>query len=70
MMSRGKTPPLFIPPKPITPKELAVLRDSGRLWKRCVKGLKPPLVSSLRVRTIRTYLPSSPSVIMESGSTG
>src|SRR5580700_7125733 len=40
---KGKTPPLFMSLKPITPIGLAVMRDSERLWKRCVKGLKPPL---------------------------
>jgi hypothetical protein len=67
---KGKTPTHFVSLKPIIPIGLAVLPDSDRLWKRCVKGLKPPLLSSLRIRTVRTYLPSSPSVIIESGSTG
>ena len=67
---KGKTPALFLPLKLITRKGLAVRPESGPLWKRCVKALKPPMVSSLTVRTVRTYLPSSPRVIMASDSTG
>src|SRR5580692_567773 len=70
---KGKTPALFVALNPIIHKELPVQCESFRLWKRCDKGLKRPPVSSLRTTTAKAYrgayLPSRPSVIIESGST-
>jgi hypothetical protein len=66
---KGKTPAHFLASKPIIWNGLAALTDSTLLWKRCAKALNRVPLSSLRATTTKAYFPSSPRVIMESGST-
>jgi hypothetical protein len=67
---KEKTSALFWVLKPISQNGLAISAEFASLWKTCEKALKCAPVSGLRVRTARAYLPSSPSVVIASGSSG